>query len=77
LGHSATPFSVMGFFEIGSCELFVWGWLWTGILLISATWVTRITGVSHWHPALCSSWDEFLISYSIWMCVVARTQAQA
>jgi hypothetical protein len=27
LGHSATPFSVMGFFEIGSCELFVWGWL--------------------------------------------------
>jgi hypothetical protein len=27
------------------------GWLRTMILLISATWVARITGVSHWHPA--------------------------
>jgi hypothetical protein len=24
------------------------GWLWTSILLISASWVARITGVSHW-----------------------------
>jgi hypothetical protein len=28
------------------------GWLWTTILLISASWVARITGVSHWPPAL-------------------------
>jgi hypothetical protein len=27
------------FFEIGSCELFARRWLWTGILLISASWV--------------------------------------
>jgi hypothetical protein len=27
------------------------GWLWTTILLISASWVASITGVSHWHPA--------------------------
>jgi hypothetical protein len=26
------------------------GWLWTMILLISASWVARITGVSHQHP---------------------------
>jgi hypothetical protein len=28
-------------------------WLWTVILPISASWVTRITGVSHRHPTLC------------------------
>jgi hypothetical protein len=27
------------------------GWLWTVILLISASWVARITGVSHQHLA--------------------------
>jgi hypothetical protein len=27
-----------------------WGWLQIVILLISASWVARITGVSHWHP---------------------------
>jgi hypothetical protein len=28
------------------------GWLWTTILLISASWVVRITGVSHQGPAI-------------------------
>jgi hypothetical protein len=28
------------------------GWLRTTILLISASWVARITAVSHWHLAL-------------------------
>jgi hypothetical protein len=41
----------MGFFEIGSCELFAQGWLQTMILLVSASLVTRITGTSHWCPA--------------------------
>jgi hypothetical protein len=27
------------------------GWTWTKILLITASQVARITGVSHWHPA--------------------------
>jgi hypothetical protein len=27
------------------------GWHWTSILLITAFWVTRITGVSHQYPA--------------------------
>jgi hypothetical protein len=34
------------FFEIGFCELFALGWLRTSILLISASWVARVTGVS-------------------------------
>jgi hypothetical protein len=28
------------------------GWLWTSILLISASWIARITGVRHWWPGL-------------------------
>jgi hypothetical protein len=43
-----------GFFEIGSHELFAQGWLRTMILLISASWVARITGVSYWHPVISS-----------------------
>jgi hypothetical protein len=55
------PFFVMGFFEIGSCELFAWGWLWTVILLISASWVAGITGVSHRHLAELWSFSELVI----------------
>jgi hypothetical protein len=44
----------MGFFEIGSLKLFAQGWIWTVILLLSASPVTRITGMSHWHLAICS-----------------------
>jgi hypothetical protein len=38
-----------GFFEIGFCGTICLDWLWTVILLISASWVVRITGVSHRH----------------------------
>jgi hypothetical protein len=38
----------LGFFKMGSCELFAQGWLQTLILLNSASSVTRIAGVSHW-----------------------------
>jgi hypothetical protein len=41
----------MTFYEIGSPELFVQGWFQTAILLISASWVVRITDMSHWYPA--------------------------
>jgi hypothetical protein len=41
------PFFVLGSFEIGSQELFGWDWLQTMILLISASGVARIVGVSH------------------------------
>jgi hypothetical protein len=33
-------------------------WLWTTILLISASWVARITGVSHWHSFHLSDWPN-------------------
>jgi hypothetical protein len=36
-------------------------WLQTVILLISASWVARITGVSHWCPAL------FIFVWSLWL----------
>jgi hypothetical protein len=40
----------MGFFKIGSHELFAWDWPGTVILLISAFRVVRITGMSHCRP---------------------------
>jgi hypothetical protein len=46
LSHSIS-FFVMGFFEIGSWELFAQAVLQTQILLISASWVARNTGVSY------------------------------
>jgi hypothetical protein len=36
---------------LGSCKLFTQGWLCTMILLISVSWVARITGISHQHLA--------------------------
>jgi hypothetical protein len=53
LSHSTSPFFFFceGFFEIGSHGTTCLGWLQTVILLISASWVARITGVSHQCPA--------------------------
>jgi hypothetical protein len=36
---------VLGIFKIGSLKLFAWGWIQTTVLLISAFWVARITGM--------------------------------
>jgi hypothetical protein len=51
----ATPpalfFCVKGFFWDRVLQTICPGWLWTIIFLISASWVARIIGVSHWHPA--------------------------
>jgi hypothetical protein len=46
------------FFQDRVLQTFCLGWLRTSILLVSASWVARITGKSHWHPALA----EFLFS---------------
>jgi hypothetical protein len=60
LGPLHQPFFVLGIFEIGSCKLtFCVGWLQTVIILISASQIPRITGLSHWHPASIS-YDVFL-----------------
>jgi hypothetical protein len=39
--------------EIGSSELFAWGWLEQRSSWSMLPWLTRIRGMSHWHPA-CS-----------------------
>jgi hypothetical protein len=41
-----------GFFRDRVLRTICLGWLQTAILLISASWVTRITGVSHQHPEM-------------------------
>jgi hypothetical protein len=51
-----------GFFETGSCRTICPCWLWTLVLLISASWVTRITGVSHQPLAPCI----ILIHAKVW-----------
>jgi hypothetical protein len=53
---------VLGIFKTESQKLFARGWLQTMTLLISAPWVVRITGVSHWH--LVS--DYFQLSH-LWL----------
>jgi hypothetical protein len=45
------PFFVMGFFKIGSCKQFAWTGFQLRFSPISASWVARITEVSHWHLA--------------------------
>jgi hypothetical protein len=37
------------------------GWLCTMILLISASWVARITGMSHWYLTVPYFWDRVLL----------------
>jgi hypothetical protein len=66
------------------------GWLWTTILLISASWVVRIIEVSNRCPALdkllkaarasCLSEPQFLWVWSLflkWLPVICRAQALA
>jgi hypothetical protein len=47
LSHSISLFFVMDFFPHRVFWTIHPGWLWTLILLISASWVVKITGVSH------------------------------
>jgi hypothetical protein len=51
LNHSTSPFLWRAFRGRVSRTICP-GWLWTTILLISASWVAKIIDVSHWHPAL-------------------------
>jgi hypothetical protein len=44
------------FFEIGSRRTICVGWLRTVILLISASWITRITGWASWPQSSCPFW---------------------
>jgi hypothetical protein len=66
-----------GVFEIGSCATVCSGWLWTLILLISASWVAGITGVSHWCPAVIilrlHLWYSALQLFLPWHLAFSRT----
>jgi hypothetical protein len=55
--------------QIGSSELFAWGWLWSKILLISASWVARITGMRHQLPALFLPFHLSLVIPSVSLCL--------
>jgi hypothetical protein len=50
-------FFVRGFFQDRISRTIYVGWLWTAILLISASWVGRITDVSHWSPAQAETFN--------------------
>jgi hypothetical protein len=50
LSQSTSPFCIKYFWDRVSQTICL-GWLRTTILLIAASWVARITGVSHQHPA--------------------------
>jgi hypothetical protein len=73
------PF-VLGIFKIESHGTVCPGWLRTGMLLISASWVARITGMSHWPPA-CPSFlmyifvvqRGFAIVFHLWIYHTAVT----
>jgi hypothetical protein len=74
LSHSTSPFCVRYFQDRVSCTICP-GWFQTVILLISASWVARIIGVSHQRqpPAVfclfvCSVlfWNRDSLNYSYW-----------
>jgi ABC-type transport system involved in multi-copper enzyme maturation permease subunit len=46
LNHSTSPFFVMDFYQDRVSQTICHGWLLTAILLISASWVTRIKGMT-------------------------------
>jgi hypothetical protein len=48
------------------------GWLWTSILLLSASWVTRITGVRHRHQAWGPILREWIMTLVVFCLTVAR-----
>jgi hypothetical protein len=49
LSHSTSPALVHDeFFQDRVSQTICLGWLWTTILLVSASWVARITGMSQW-----------------------------
>jgi TRAP-type C4-dicarboxylate transport system permease large subunit len=54
-----------GFFQDRVSWTICPGWLHTVVLLISAFWVARTTGISHQHSAEPSS----ILSYLIWYIV--------
>jgi hypothetical protein len=55
LSHSTSLVFNVGYFQYSVSRTVCLGWLQTAILLISMSWVARITGISHWRPAQFAS----------------------
>jgi hypothetical protein len=47
--HPTSPFC-QGFFWDRVLQIICLGWIWTAFLLICASYVARVTGMSHWYP---------------------------
>jgi hypothetical protein len=58
LSHAYSPFFCCGYFGDGASSTICLGWPLTRILLISASQVARIIGVSHQHSARKKLWEE-------------------
>jgi hypothetical protein len=63
LSHTSSPF-VSGYFGDGVSKSICLGWPKTAILLISASQVARITGVSHWYLAVAMAHFKAILSPS-------------
>jgi hypothetical protein len=55
LSHPTSPFILWWGFQDRVLQTICSGWLQSAILLISASWVARITGMSNQHLAKCNS----------------------
>jgi hypothetical protein len=58
------PFLCCRVFWESVSQTICWGWFWTEILLIFASWVAGITGVSHRYLAWCSPFKKCLVQLS-------------
>jgi hypothetical protein len=65
------------YFVIGFLEIFSWticlGWLKTAILLVSASWVAGIAGVSHQYPEISHFLNQTSIETNSHVFVVMET----
>jgi hypothetical protein len=69
------PFFLMGVFKIESHRTVCLGWPQTSILLVFASWVTRIIGMSHRHLAALHFYDDTNITlYTLWQKWKLHTQ---
>jgi hypothetical protein len=81
LRHSTSPFFVKGVFQDRVSQTICLCWLQTVILLISACWVTGITGASHWclaqKPYLKGKHDLNLGGTEVWRKLKGNTEGLA
>jgi hypothetical protein len=73
LSYSTSPIFCDGFLQdrkIGSCNLFVWGWLRTTILLITAS---ELLGLQAWATSACSFFFLVVLGFELSL-ILARQE---